>query len=811
VYVNDPTERLFKKNRGELVGRSIWDVLPKNVQSMLDFYYNKALSDGEPSMYDNLKLFNRRCIINFYPARNGVTVFLQDITSKWQTEELYRLALFLLDRLNETVFLVRFDGRLFHVNDETSRMLGYTRDELIHMKLFDVDTNLTAEEWQDEFNSIKERKQAVFESTYKAKDGMLIPVEVSVNFIELYGNEYYCVAARDITERKLAEAILEKYRLFSETTRDIVLFIRRDGRILEANEAAVKAYGHSYNELLSLSIFDLRASDPGYLVEEQMERAFNEGILFETIHRRKDGSTFPVEVSSDGKVISGQKVLLSIVRDITERKRAEEALRESEEKYRIVADNTYDWEFWQDADGIFLYSSPSCRQITGYSVEEFIGDPDLYFKIILDEDLPAFRKHHFEEARRGKSGELEYRIITKDGKVKWIHHACLPVLEKGRFIGTRGSNRDITERKKAEEKLRESEANLSRAQSIAHIGSYNWDIVKNNVYRSDEMYRILGYEPRGLGPTYEAYMGAVHPEDRDSFNRSIQDALNNIKPHRMDYRIIRPDGTVRFIHGEAEVETDGSGKPVRLIGTIHDITERKLAEIEFQKAKALVEMYNDLLGHDINNMNQVGIGYLELALNTPGLNRDIKKLLQKPLEALQNSSNLIENVKKLQHIRSGEVRHKKMDVNQVLLDVERAYSNVSDRDIVINCSPMPGCIVMANEILIDVFSNLVGNAIKHSTGALVVGMGVSRVIENGREYCRAHVEDNGPGIPDSVKDRLFTRFQRGDTKASGKGLGLFIVKTLVEDYGGRVWVEDRVAGDHRKGARFVVMLPAVEK
>jgi signal transduction histidine kinase len=247
------------------------------------------------------------------------------------------------------------------------------------------------------------------------------------------------------------------------------------------------------------------------------------------------------------------------------------------------------------------------------------------------------------------------------------------------------------------------------------------------------------------------------------------------------------------------------------MGTINDITERKLAEMELQKAKTLLEMYNDLMGHDINNMNQVGIGYLELALNTPGLNRDIKKLLQKPLEALQNSSNLIENVRKLQRVRSGEARHKKIDLKQVLLDVKMAYSNVSDRDIVINCSPMPGCMVMANELLTDVFSNLVGNAIKHSMGVLVVDMGMSRASESGRGYCRVYVEDNGPGIPDNVKDRLFTRFQRGDTKVSGKGLGLYLVKMLVEDYGGSVWVEDRVPGDYTKGAKFVVMLPATEK
>jgi len=439
VYVNDSTERFFKKNRGELVGRSIWDVLPKNVQSVLDFYYNKALSDAEPSVYDNLNLLNRRCIVNFYPARNGVTVFLQDITSKWQTEELYRLALFLLDRLNETVFLVRFDGRLFHVNDETSRLLGYTRDELIHMKIFNVDTNLTADGWQDEFNSIKVKKQAVYESKYRAKDGMRIPVEVSVNFIELYGNEYYCVAARDITYRK--------------------------------------------------------------------------------------------------------------------------------------------------------------------RVEE-----------------------------------------------------------------------------------------------------------------------------------------------------------------------------------------------------------------EIKNAKAQAELYLDLMGHDINNLNQIALGYLELA-NEIVKDNQVRELVKKPLEAIQNSSKLIDNVRKLQRLKNGELKIELMDLDELLAELRNQYLNAPGKDIAIDYVPGRSCFVMANGLLRDVFSNLIGNAIKHSgpSKSVWIGLELERIIEDGREYCQVTVEDNGPGIPEAQKDQVFARFKKEKTKPGGKGLGLYLVRSLVEDFHGTVRVEDRVQGDHTKGARLVVVLPAAEK
>jgi PAS domain S-box-containing protein len=681
TYANKVMCMLFGLDVNDLIGKNISDLIPRHIDWTFHRYLEKALSEGIFIEMDNFKFAGKRFEVYFYPMRKGIAIFLHDITLKWHIDEMYRLALFLLDRINESVFLVRSDGRLFHVNDEACRLLGYTRDEIIHMKIFDIDSRITVDGWENEFNSIKERGRMIFESTLRAKDGTNIQVEVCANYIQLYGYGYYCVAARDITERLKEQKTLEKYLLFSENAHDIILFVRRDGRILEANEAAVNAYGYTYEDLLSLSIYDLRAFDPENIVDEQMETSFEKGILFETMHRRKDGSVLPVEVSSQGKMIGGQKVLLSVIRD-------------------------------------------------------------------------------------------------------------------------------ITERKKAEDELRKSEANLIKAQHITHIGSYDLDIKNDKATCSDEFYHILGISPMEYF-SYRSYLTLVHPDDRKTFDSVIQEAIDQGKTFNDESRIVRPDGVVLVVRADGEMVLDKSGKSIRMFGAIRDITEQKQSELELHNAKALVEMYNDLLGHDINNMNQVGIGYLEMAINTLGLSDEGKKLLSKPLEALVNSSKLIENVRKLQHIKLGETRYMVIDINDVILDVKNSYSNVKDRSIVINYSPAAGCKVEANDLLRDVFSNLVGNAIKHSTGVLEISMGVSCVSEDGIEYCRAYVEDNGPGISDSIKKLLFTRFQRGDTKAIGKGLGLYLVKTLVDEYGGKVWVEDRLPGDHSKGCRFVIMLPAI--
>ena len=237
---------------------------------------------------------------------------------------------------------------------------------------------------------------------------------------------------------------------------------------------------------------------------------------------------------------------------------------------------------------------------------------------------------------------------------------------------------------------------------------------------------------------------------------------------------------------------------------------------QLTEAKAQAELYLDLLSHDINNMNHAAMGFLELALMTlesdKRLSIEDKNLVENPLKALQSSSRLIDNVRKLQRLVNEGVKTRQVDLGDIFreMDVQELLS--LDRDVTISIPSDSRHMVEANELLRDVFYNLISNAVKHSDEEqpLTVDVKVESVSENGRAYYRCVVEDNGPGIPDELKQKLFNRFRRGATKAHGKGLGLYLVRTLVEGYHGRVWVEDRVPGDHTKGSRFVVMLPAVE-
>jgi signal transduction histidine kinase len=276
--------------------------------------------------------------------------------------------------------------------------------------------------------------------------------------------------------------------------------------------------------------------------------------------------------------------------------------------------------------------------------------------------------------------------------------------------------------------------------------------------------------------------------------------------------ITQLSGTIRQISSgsygvRAEIKrSDEIGELAQAFNTMMDKLQQ--AEKAREDAKEQAELYVDLLSHDINNINQVALGYTELTLDAMERGDCDPSLLEKTKEMLYNSSALIDNVRKIQKIKAGVLKPELIGLETLIKDTIADYPLVAGREVNINYHIAQDCNVMASELLKDVFSNLIGNAIKHSTGPLTIDIEVKKIVKDNNEYCIATVSDNGPGIPDEKKKVLFTRFTRGATKAAGTGLGLYIVRSLVESFKGRVWIEDRIPGDHRKGSRFVVMLPA---
>jgi signal transduction histidine kinase len=246
-----------------------------------------------------------------------------------------------------------------------------------------------------------------------------------------------------------------------------------------------------------------------------------------------------------------------------------------------------------------------------------------------------------------------------------------------------------------------------------------------------------------------------------------------------------------------------------LMSGVWRIILRKRAEEALLESRTQAELYVDFMGHDINNMNQVAMGFLELAVeklvSCGRLESGDIALLEKPISTMRNSARLIDNVKKLQRLRAGTLEPMLLDVGQVLRDVKGEAECGYERHIDIMFPPVSGCYVKADELLKDVFSNIVSNSIKHSHADKPLTISIN--VRSADGWHRISIEDNGPGISDTRKPGIFDRLSPGKIKTLKTGIGLGLVKTLVESYHGRIWAEDRIEGDHRQGCRFVVILP----
>jgi PAS domain S-box-containing protein len=329
------------------------------------------------------------------------------------------------------------------------------------------------------------------------------------------------------------------------------------------------------------------------------------------------------------------------------------------------------------------------------------------------------------------------------------------------------------------------------------------------VFMNKKLLSMLGYSKEEL--LCHNVFDIIAGEDREIVEKALDRRHKGVKEIYV-VRLRKKDSGLLWVAVAAAPIMDKEGNYNGVVSLASDISIVKQGEEALKKEKSLATMYLDLMAHDINNLNQVAIGNLELAIDELQQKKpedhEILDFLKKSMDTMCQQTALIKNVKTLQQLKTEQLRYEDVDLGEIIAEAVRDYPKIPGREVTIYYEKPGKCFVKSNLLLKAVFTNLIGNSVKHSTGAVRIWITVDSAMEQGKKYYEVTVADDGPGIPDDMKERLFRRFKSEGDQASGHGLGLYLVKAIVEDFGGRVQVGDRVRGDYARGAKFVVLLPA---
>jgi len=510
--------------------------------------------------------------------------------------------------------------------------------------------------------------------------------------------------------------------------------------------------------------------------------------------------------------------LLRLYKEISERKQAEIKLNESKEKYRTVADFTYDWEYWLGPDGRYIYISPSCERITRYKADEFLDDPHLLTAIIHPQDRSYFR-HHLDgvmtencEVRR-----LDFRIITRSNEERWISHTCQSVSgSDGKWLGRRGTNRDITDQKRIEETLRKSE---DKFRSLAeNISDWIWEIDKEGkyIYSNPRSKDILGYESEEIiGKTPFDFMP---PEEAERLGAAFEAAMNTPQVFSGIENInLDKNGNTVILETNALPIFNSSGECISYRGIDRDITERKSSEQKIKKINEELKELNatrdrffSIIAHDLKSPFQGLLGYSEMLTTEYDRLSESEKILfiKNIYELSKNAYALLDNLLIWSRIQTGKMIFSPdvFNLRQELLPTINLLSQIaSNKNISVENNIDGKTLLKADRNMLQtIIRNLVSNAIKFTLqgGKVVLA---SAQISN---YVEISVSDTGVGMNRDLLENIFISGKVTSTKGTGNeggtGLGLGLCYEMVKMHNGKIWAESKV----ENGTTFVFRIPS---
>lgn len=744
--------------------------------------------------------------------------------------------------------LIHRHHEIIFANQALADMLRYDRaDEVVALQ--DV-LKFVHRDDRERMIAYRERRMAGadvpsrYEFRIVAKDGSTIWVENVARLVDWDEVKAIQSTFVDITERKRAE---ESLRESEARFRDLIegsiqgIFVHRDFRLLFANRAMAEIMGYeSVAEFLEAGSVLAFIPDEERSNAEEIKNARRAGEVvserYELRTVRRDGSTVWLENVARAVNWNGARAIQATVVDVTERKLAEEALRLSEESLRnaqrIAQMGSWDWNI---AENVLRWSDGIYR-LFGMEPHAFPATYEAFLGYIHPDDRELVETAVAKALSDNVPYSVDHRILLADGSIKFVHEQAEIIRDPaGLPVRMSGAVHDVSELYFAEEALRESENSLRQAQRIARIGSWEKDIESGQLYWSDEMYNLFGFEKGEVEPSLERFMEFVHPDDADALRANIEEAIAGIRQYNIDFRVVRSDGQEIVLHAQGEVDRDAVGRPVHFRGTAQDVTELRKAEAEVRRLNEELEMRVEDRTRELREAQAELIKKSRLA--TLGqLTATVSHELRNPLGAMRTSAYVLakslpdENegaLKAIARIDRGIARCDR--IIDELLDFTR--STEIDRKAVavdgwlravLSEMTIPVGVKLETELqlgnleaMLDsgrlrrAIINIVDNACQAITGQsdwdTRTGAGIVHV-STGKinSDIEIRISDNGSGIPADIRGKIFEPLF--STKNFGVGLGLPTVRQILEHHGGTVTVESEPGA----GALFRLAFPYVK-
>ncbi len=669
------------------------------------------------------------------------------------------------------------------------------------------------------------------ESAFKQKsvesfDFQIGELHFTISCVPILQAKYANLYGMDITEKKIIEQREKEAAALataSKTALDAmqamgegIAVIQLDGTITSVNPALTRLIGYEANELLGWNIeeilpklfkeYSLQTTSEAWMKLKQGQAPVNPPINI--IPKSGTSKSVLPTVSFIRKENNEPIAVVLSLKDISPILKMQEELKQSEKLFRLLAETIED-VFWMRSTDFeeILYVSPAYEKIWGRSRESLYKAPHSLIDSVYPGDrdkLTSKMSRRLDEVQR-----LEYRIIRPDGEIRWIRDRTFPVTdENDEQIGTVGNSTDITDLIDIQNSLEKSKIMLDEAQRIAHLGNWEWDLITDEITWSDETYKILGFESGKARPAYDLFMKIVHPEDRNMVQQEIEKTLENNERYSIDHRIVKQNGEVRHVHEDGETMLNEEGKPVRMIGTVQDITERVRLERMLRTQDKLVSLGRITAGiaHEIRNPLMGMKIYMDILKRIHQEGRTAKpEEIEEIMGQLHGANKKIESVIKrvMDFAKPSTPRMQDTDINKAVREAVE-LSSVFLRKKGIKMTSEFESSSPRSQADSQMISQLVLNLLSNAAEALSKTEGKKQIRVSTKKLdgkIQITVSDSGPGIPENVRQHIFEPFFT--TKKEGTGIGLSLCKRIVDDHRGSLFIEENEGG----GTKFIAVLP----